>query len=70
MHQSRHNPLKSRSPAAACHTLLVFNSGGYRVAAKLRPGNVHSADGWTRIRTMEGKGGRMGAGAIDLEPSR
>ena len=28
------------------HPLLLFNSDGDCVAAKLRPGNVHSADGW------------------------
>jgi hypothetical protein len=28
------------------HPLLLFNRDGDRVAAKLRPGNVHSADGW------------------------
>ena len=28
------------------HPLLLFNSAGDCVAARLRPGNVHSADGW------------------------
>jgi hypothetical protein len=28
------------------HPLLLFNGGGDCLAAKLRPGNVHSADGW------------------------
>jgi len=28
------------------HPLLLFNRQGDRLAAKLRPGNVHSADGW------------------------
>ena len=28
------------------HPLLLFNSEGGCLAAKLRPGNVHSAEGW------------------------
>jgi hypothetical protein len=28
------------------HPLLLFNRGGDCLAARLRPGNVHSADGW------------------------
>src|SRR5438876_1828530 len=31
------------------HPLFVFNPGGDCVAAKLRPGNVHSADGWDDV---------------------
>ena len=31
------------------HPLFVFNPGGYYLAAKLRPGNVHSADGWDDV---------------------
>src|SRR5947209_3954150 len=31
------------------HPLFVFNPGGDCVAAKLRPGNVHSADGWDEV---------------------
>jgi hypothetical protein len=32
------------------HPLFVFNPEGDRLAAKLRPGNVHSADGWDHVR--------------------
>ena len=32
------------------HPLFVFNQHGDCLAAKLRPGNVHSADGGTRSR--------------------
>ena len=32
--------------SACYHPLLLFNSEGDWVAAQLRPGNVHSADGW------------------------
>jgi hypothetical protein len=31
------------------HPLFVFNPGGDCVAAKPRPGNVHSADGWDEV---------------------
>jgi DDE family transposase len=31
------------------HPLFVFNPGGDCVAAKLRQGNVHSADGWDEV---------------------
>lgn len=31
------------------HPLFVFNSEGDCLAAKLRPGNVHSADGWDQV---------------------
>src|SRR6266849_8453476 len=31
------------------HPLFVFNQDGDCLAAKLRPGNVHSADGWEEV---------------------
>jgi hypothetical protein len=31
------------------HPLCVFNPEGDCLAAKLRPGNVHSADGWDKV---------------------
>ena len=31
------------------HPLFVFNQDGDCLAAKLRPGNVHSADGWDKV---------------------
>jgi len=31
------------------HSLFVFNQDGDCLAAKLRPGNVHSADGWDEV---------------------
>src|SRR2546422_3330313 len=31
------------------HPLFVFNQEGDCLAAKLRPGNVHSADGWDEV---------------------
>jgi Transposase DDE domain group 1 len=35
------------------HPLLLFNDQGDCVAAKLRPGNVHSADGWEELLVPE-----------------
>ena len=40
--------------ASTCyHPLLLFNNRGDCVAAKLRPGNVHSADGWKQLLLPE-----------------
>jgi hypothetical protein len=35
------------------HPLLLFNSEGDCLAAKLRPGNVHSAEGWEELLLPE-----------------
>jgi hypothetical protein len=35
------------------HPLLLFNRDGEGLAAKLRPGNVHSADGWEELLLPE-----------------
>jgi hypothetical protein len=35
------------------HPLLLFNAYGDCLAAKLRPGNVHSADGWEELLLPE-----------------
>jgi len=35
------------------HPLLLFNHDGDCLAAKLRPGNVHSADGWEELLLPE-----------------
>src|SRR2546427_9564182 len=38
------------SPTSVCyHPLFVFNPEGDCLAATLRPGNVHSADGWDKV---------------------
>lgn len=40
--------------ASTCyHPLLLFNRGGDCLAAKLRPGNVHSADSWAELLLPE-----------------
>jgi hypothetical protein len=35
------------------HPLLLFNGEGECLAAKLRPGNVHSAEGWEELLLPE-----------------
>src|SRR5262249_12723623 len=35
------------------HPLLLFNREGECLAAKLRPGNVHSAEGWEELLLPE-----------------
>jgi hypothetical protein len=35
------------------HPLLLFNRDGDCLAAKLRPGNVHSAEGWEELLLPE-----------------
>ena len=35
------------------HPLFLFNRQGDCLAAKLRPGNVHSADGWRELLLPE-----------------
>ena len=35
------------------HPVLLFNGGGDCLAAKLRPGNVHSAEGWEELLLPE-----------------
>ncbi len=35
------------------HPVLLFNGEGDCLAAKLRPGNVHSADGWEELLLPE-----------------
>ena len=39
------------------HPLPLFNREGDCLAAKLRPGNVHSADGWEELLLPEGPEG-------------
>jgi len=39
------------------HPLLLFNREGDCLAAELRPGNVHSAEGWEELLSPEGPEG-------------
>ena len=43
------------------HPLLLFNREGDCLAAKLRPGNVHSADGWENCCCPRSSGSRRRA---------
>jgi hypothetical protein len=40
-------------PQRKNHPLLLFNASGDCLAAKLRPGNVHSAEGWEELLLPE-----------------
>jgi hypothetical protein len=52
--------------ASTCyHPLLLFNSGGDCMAAKLRPGNVHSADDWKHLLLPEIERTRPGKAMVD-----
>jgi len=47
---------KSRAPTMGTiyyHPLLLFNRDGDCLAARLRPGNVHSAEGWDELLLPE-----------------
>jgi hypothetical protein len=48
--QSAYN---GRFESTCYHPLLLFNREGDCLAAKLRPGNVHSADGWEELLLPE-----------------
>ena len=42
-----------RFESTCYHPMLLFNGGGDCLAAKLRPGNVHSAEGWEELLLPE-----------------
>lgn len=44
--QQENSAYNGRFESTCYHPLLLFNREGDCLAAKLRPGNVHSADGW------------------------
>ncbi len=44
--QQEHSAYNGHFESTCYHPLLLFNREGDCLAAKLRPGNVHSADGW------------------------
>src|SRR5215469_6253644 len=57
------------------HPLLLFNREGDCLAAKLRPGNVHSADYWEEvllpeIQRQQGRGKKWWCGPMRRLPSR
>jgi hypothetical protein len=44
--QQEHSAYNGHFESTCYHPLLLFNREGDCLAAKLRPGNVHSAEGW------------------------
>jgi hypothetical protein len=51
--QQEHSAYNKHYESTCYHPLLLFNSEGDCVAVKLRPGNVHSADGWDELLLPE-----------------
>lgn len=50
---SRPNAYNGHFESTCYHPLLLFDREGDCLAAKLRPGNVHSADGWEELLLPE-----------------
>src|SRR5216684_3334309 len=50
---SRPNAYNGHFESTCYHLLLLFNREGDCLAAKLRPGNVHSAEGWEELLLPE-----------------
>ncbi len=48
-----HSAYNGHLESTCYHPLLLFNREGDCLAAKLRPGNVHSADGWEELLLPE-----------------
>jgi hypothetical protein len=51
--QQEHSAYNGHFESTCYHPLLLFNRDGDCLAAKLRPGNVHSADGWEDMLLLE-----------------
>lgn len=51
--QQEHNAYIGHFESMCYHPLLLFNREGDCLAAKLRPGNVHSAEGWENLLLPE-----------------
>ena len=50
---SRPNAYNGHFESTCYHPLLLFNREGDCLAANLRPGNVHSAEGWEELLLPE-----------------
>jgi Transposase DDE domain group 1 len=48
-----HSAYNGHFESTCYHPLLLFNEGGDCLAAELRPGNVHSAEGWDEVLVPE-----------------
>ncbi len=51
--QQEHSAYNGHFESTCYHPLLLFNGEGDCLAAKLRPGNVHSAEGWEELLLSE-----------------
>jgi hypothetical protein len=51
--QQEHNAYNGHFESTCYHPLLLFNREGDCLVAKLRPGNVHSADDWEELSLPE-----------------
>jgi hypothetical protein len=51
--QQEQSAYKGHFESTCYHPLLLFNREGDCLAAKLRPGNVHSAEGWEELLLPE-----------------
>src|ERR1022692_3999132 len=51
--QQEHSVYNGHFESTCYHALLLFNREGDCLAAKLRPGNVHSAEGWEELLLPE-----------------
>ena len=51
--EQEHSAYNTHYASTCYHPLLLFNAEGDCVAAKLRPGNVHSADEWKQLLLPE-----------------
>ena len=51
--QQEHSAYNRHFESTCYHPLLLFNREGDCLAAKLRPGNVHSAEGWDELLLPE-----------------
>jgi hypothetical protein len=47
--QQENSAYNGHLESSCSHPLLLFNREGDCLAAKLRPGNVHSAEGWKEL---------------------
>ena len=52
--EQEHSAYNSHYAPTCYHPLLLFNAEGDCVAAKLRPGSVHSAGEWKQLRRSNG----------------
>ena len=73
--QQEHSAYNGHFESTCYHPLLLFNREGDCLAAKLRPGNVHGADGWEElllpeIERQQAQGKEVTSAATPPLPSR